>query len=77
MSMTVVTRIQRAFAGQGSDQPVAARSAGATDYFDADNITFHPELLIQWDDEADYVDHDSCARPGRIGARPASRSATR
>jgi hypothetical protein len=77
MSMTVVTRIQRAFAGQVSDQPVVARSAGATDYFDGDNVTFHPELLIRWDDEADDADRDSCARPGRIGARPALSSATR
>jgi len=75
--MTVVTRIQRAFTGQASEHPVAARPASATDYFDADNITFHPELLTQWDDEADYVDRDSCVRPGRIGARPALRSANR
>jgi hypothetical protein len=75
--MPVVTRLQRAFAGQGSDQPVVAQFTGSHDFIDFDNITFHPELMIRWDDEADDGDRTSCARPGRIGTRPAPRSATR
>jgi hypothetical protein len=75
--MTVVTRIQRAFTGQGSDQLIVAQFAGAHDVIDVDTITFHPELQIRWDDEADHVDRTLCVRPGRIGTRPAPRSATR
>jgi len=71
--MPVVTRLQRAFTGQGSDQPTVA----ALDAIDCDNITFHPELLVQWDNEADYGARKACARPGRIATRPARRSATR
>jgi hypothetical protein len=75
--MPVVTRLQRAFTGQGSDQPLVAHSARSHDVIDLDNITFHPELQVRWDDEADYGDSTGCARPGRIGTRPALRSATR
>lgn len=75
--MPVVTRLQRAFTGQGSDQPVVAQSTRTIDVIDLDSITFHPELMICWDDEADYGNRTSCARPGRIGARPALRSTQR
>lgn len=71
--MPVVTRLQRALTGQGFDKTTVA----AHDTIDLDNITFHPELLVQWDNEADYGAHTACARPGRIATRPAQRSATR
>ena len=75
--MPVVTRLQRAFTGQGSDQPVVAHSTRANDVLDLDNITFRPELLTRWDNEAHYVDRTACARSGRIATRRALRSATR
>jgi hypothetical protein len=75
--MPVVTRLQRAFTGQGSDQPVIARTIRVHDVIDLDTITFHPELMIRWDDEADDGNRTSCARPGRIATRPALRSTQR
>jgi hypothetical protein len=35
-------------------------------------IDFHPELIIRWDDEADYARTDVCARRS-IAPRPAMR----
>jgi hypothetical protein len=35
------------------------------DHGRADDVNLHPELIVPWDDEADYARRSACSRPNR------------
>jgi hypothetical protein len=75
-AVTVVMRIQRALSGNSPDTVEAAFAALDT-AIDVDTITFHPELMVRWDDESAHDSQAACDRAGRMATRPALRSARR